>query len=95
MKNLRTNIDKLFVKIDERWKALPTGKQQRYTLCFFTGYLLFTTGVIVKAWYDTTKYGKDITIDHIENPILRKRENPAKWRDSLSTILKNKSYERK
>ena len=95
MEKLRTNMDKWFAKMDERWKALPVGKQHKYTLYFFTGYLLLTAGVICKVGYDTSKSGNDMIIKHIENPVLKKSESPARLQDTVSTILKNKIYERK
>lgn len=95
MKNLRANIDRYFDKLDDRWRAMPMRKQYRYTLYFFVGYSLLTAGVIFKIWYDTSKSENTIFIEHIENPVLKKRERPASPQDTLSTILKNKFYERK
>jgi len=95
MKELRTNMDKWFAKMDERWRALPVGKQHKYTLYFFTGYLLLTAGVIFKVWSDTAKSDNSIVIKHIENPVLKMKENPTLLQDTLQTILKNKIYERK
>ena len=87
-------MDRYFDKLDERWQALPVRKQHQYTLYFFVGYLLLTAGVIFKVWYDTSKSGNDMIIEHIENPVL-KSKNPARLQDSVSTILKNQFYERK
>lgn len=95
MKNLRTNIDRWFDKLDDKWQALSVKKQHRYTLYFFVGYLLLTVGVIFKVWYDAGKSNNSIVIEHIENPVLIKKGSPASLQDTLSTILKNKSYERK
>ena len=95
MKKLRANIDRYFDKLEERWQALPVRKQHQYTLCFFVGYLLLTAGVIFKVWYDTSKSGNDMIIEHIENPVLKKNGSPARLQDSVSTILKNRIYERK
>lgn len=95
MKKLRTKMDRYFNKLDERFRALPLRKQHQYTLCFFGGYLLLTAGVIFKVWNDTAKSSNDIVIERIENPILKKKESPTTVQDSLSTIVKNKSYERK
>lgn len=88
-------MDRYFDKLDERWRALPLRKQHRYTLYFFLGYLLITVAVIGKVMYDTSKSGNDIIIEHIENPVLKKSESPARLQDTLSTILKNQIYERK
>ncbi|GAB3422297.1 hypothetical protein [Niabella aquatica] len=94
MKKLRKNMDRYFDKLDDRWRALPVRKQHQYTLYFFVGYLLLTAGVVLKVWYDAGK-SDDIVIEHIENPVLKKRESPAALRDTVSTILKNQIYERK
>ena len=88
-------MDRYFDKLDERWQALPVRKQHQYTLYFFVGYLLLTAGVIFKVWYDTSKSGNDMIIEHIENPVLKEKGGPALLQDTLSTILKNKIYERK
>ena len=88
-------MDSYFKKLDERWRALPVGKQHKYTLYFFIGYLLLTAGVILKVWYDAGKSDNGLVIEHIENPVLKKNESPARLQDTLSTILKNQIYERK
>jgi hypothetical protein len=95
MKNLRTNMSEWFDRLDQRWKVLPVRKQHRYTLCFFTGYLLLTIGVIFKVGLDTTRSDNDMVIKHIENPVGKKKESPATIQDTLITILKNKIYEGK
>ncbi|WP_324756200.1 nitrogen regulatory IIA protein [Sphingobacterium thalpophilum] len=95
MKKLRANMDRYFDKLDERWRALPLRKQHRYTLYLFIGYFLMTAGIIFKVWYDTSKSENSMVIEHIENPVLKKSERPAIPQDTLSTILKNKFYERK
>lgn len=88
-------MDRYFDKMDDRWRALPLRKQHQYTLYFFVGYLLLTTIVIGKVWYDTKKSDNSMVIKHIENPVLKKKESPARLQDTVSTILKNKIYERK
>lgn len=88
-------MDRYFDQLDDRWRALPVRKQHKYTLYFFLGYLMLTAGVIVKVWYDTGKSENDMHIEHIENPVLKKKESPASLQDSISIILKNKIYERK
>lgn len=95
MKKLRENMDSFFDRLDERWRSLPVGKQHLYTLYFFVGYLLLTVGVVAKVWYDTKQSKNDMHIEHIENPVLKKNESPARLQDTLSTILKNRIYERK
>lgn len=88
-------MDRYFDQLDDRWRALPVRKQHKYTLYFFLGYLMLTAGVIAKVWYDTGKSENDMHIEHIENPVLKKKESPASLQDSISIILKNKIYERK
>jgi hypothetical protein len=95
MKKLRTNMDKWFDKLDERWQSLPVHKQHKFTLYFFAGYLLLTSGVILKVWFDMEKVDNEMTIEHIENQVLKKKESPAHLQDTLEKILKNKIYERK
>lgn len=95
MKKLRANLDRYLKKLEEHWQALPMSKQHQYTMYFFAGYLLLTAGVICKIWYDSSKSENDRIIKHIENPVLKKNESPARLQDTLSTILKNKIYERK
>ena len=94
MKNIRVTMDRYFDKLDEHWRALPIGKQHQYTLYFFVGYVLLTAGVIAKVWYDTSKFHSDMVIEHIEKPVLKKSESPARLRDSVSIIFKNRMYER-
>jgi hypothetical protein len=88
MKKIKKNMDRYFEKLDERWRALPLRKQHQYTLYFFVVYLLLTAGVICKVGYDTSKSGNDMIIKHIENPVLKKSESPARLQDTLLTILK-------
>ena len=94
MKKIRKNIDKYFDKLDKLWRALSLRKQHQYTFYFFVGYLLLTVGVIFKVWYDTSKTSNDMVIKHIENPVLKQNESPARLQDTVLTILKNKIYER-
>jgi hypothetical protein len=95
MKNLRTNMSQWFDRLDQRWRALPLTIQHRYTLYFFTGYVLLTVGVIFKVGLDMTKSNNDMEIKHIENPAVKNKESPATIQDTLITILKNKIYEGK
>ncbi|WP_432419632.1 nitrogen regulatory IIA protein [Flavobacterium aestivum] len=88
-------MDKWFDKQDEHWRALPLHRQHRYTLYFFSGYVLLTVGVICKVWYDTAKSENKMVIKHIENPVLKNKESPVKLQDTLSIILKNEIYEGK
>ncbi|MBZ4036739.1 nitrogen regulatory IIA protein [Flavobacterium sp. 17A] len=95
MKKIRADMDSYFDKLDKRWRELPVDRQHKYTLCLFAGYLLLTAGVIGKVWYDVSQSHNDMIIEHIENPVLKKSEIPARLQDSTTTILKNQIYERK
>lgn len=94
MKTIRINIDKWFDKQDKSWRALSLDRQRKYTPGFFLVYLLLTTVVILKVWYDMAKSNNRMVIEHIDNPV-RKKENSASQLDTLSTKLKEKIYERK
>lgn len=94
MKNLRKNMERFYDKLDKRWQSLSVGKQRRYTLYFFVGYLMLSIGVVFKVWYDTNGSKNNLHIEHIENPVLKKREKNTELQDTLATILKNKIYER-
>ena len=72
MKKLKATMDRYFGKLNERWKSLPTQKQRQYTLYFFVVYLLLTAGVIFKIWYDTSKSGNHMVIEHIESPVQKR-----------------------
>lgn len=87
-------MDRWFDKLDESWQSLSVRKQYKFTLYFFAGYLLLTAGVLFKVWYDMAKSDNKMVIGHIDNPVLKK-ESPASRKDTLSTILKEKIYERK
>ena len=96
MKKLRANMDKWFYRLDERWRALPVRIQHKYMMYFFAAYLILTAGVLFKVWYDVGKPDNNmVVIGHIENPVLKKKEIPAVLQVTLSTILKNRIYERK
>ena len=88
MKKLRVTITDYFNKLNDRFSALPLRKQKQYTLYFFVGYLLLTTIVIWKVWYDAGKSYKTIDIKHIENPVLNKKEAPTSLKDTLILFKK-------
>jgi hypothetical protein len=70
-----------FDKIDKCWRALPIEKQHKYVLYFFVGYLFITAGVIFKVLYDIGKSDNDIVIEHIKNPVLKKKGSPSFLKD--------------
>ncbi|MFT3945577.1 MAG: nitrogen regulatory IIA protein [Agriterribacter sp.] len=94
MKKLRTAISNWFDRLDEQWRAMPVKKQHRYTLLLFAGYALLSFVVLVKVCYDVAKTDNKITIEHIENPVIKQNKSSASPQDSIITILKNKLYER-
>lgn len=94
MKNLRTAISNWFDKLDDRWRAMPVKKQHYYTLLLFAGYALLSVVVIVKVCYDVAQSDNAITIEHIENPIIKQNKSSVSPQDSITTILKNQLYER-
>lgn len=95
MRNLRLNMDQWFNKLDVRWKGLPVEKQHQYTLYLFLSYVILTATVIGKVCYDASKSRNDMVMEHIENPVLLKKKSPALLQDTVSTIQRSKSYERK
>lgn len=94
MKKLRANIKTWFDKLDEKWRELPVQQQYNYLLYCFLGYLILTIAVILKVWYDTGKSNHSLVIEHIENPVVKKKESAISMQDSLLKIIKNKSHER-
>jgi len=75
MKKLRENMDTCFNKLDMQWRALPMQQQYKYLLYCFLGYLILTIAVILKVWYDTGKSNHRLAIEHIENPVVKKKES--------------------
>jgi len=94
MKNLKTKLKNRFDKLDEQWRALPLKEQHRYTLLLFATYALLSVIVILKVWYDAGNSNNGMTIEHIENAVIREKKSPVLSQDSISTILKHKMYER-
>ena len=73
---------------------MPLDKQRKYMLCLFLVYLLLTAVVVLKVVYDIARPDNRMVIEHIDNRV-RSKESPASQRGSLSTILKEKIYERR
>jgi len=87
-------MDTWFDQLDMQWRALPVQQQYKYLLYCFLGYLILTIAVILKVWYDTGKSNHSLAIEHIENPVIKKKESAISIRDSLLKVIKNKRYER-
>ncbi len=94
MKKWRTTISKWFDRLDEQWRDLPVKRQHRYTLLLFAGYAVLSLIVIAKVCYDVGKSDGKLTIEHIENPLIKQKKSSASPQDSITTILKRKMYER-
>lgn len=88
MKKLRANINTWFDKLDMQWRELPVQQQYNCLLYCFLGYLILTIAVILKVWYDTGKSNHSLFIEHIENPVVKKRESAISLQDSLLKIIK-------
>ncbi|MBD0724798.1 nitrogen regulatory IIA protein [Flavobacterium sp. L1I52] len=95
MKKIRENMKRYFDKVDDRWRALPLRKQYKYLLYCFLGYLILTIAIILKVWYDTGKANYNLSIEHIENPVVKKKESAIPLQDSMLKIIKNRRDERK
>lgn len=88
MKKLRENMDTWFNKLDMQWRALPVQQQYNYLLYSFLVYLFLTIAVILKVWYDTGKSNYSLAIEHIENPVVKKKESAMSLQDSLLKIIR-------
>lgn len=88
-------MDRYFDKVDDHWRALPLRKQYKYLLYCFLAYLILTIAVILKVWYDKGKSNHSLVIEHIENPVVKKRESTRSLQDSMLKIIKNRRHERK
>jgi hypothetical protein len=88
MKELRENLKAWFDTLDTRWRMLPLQQQYRYLMCCFLGYLALTLAVILKVWYDFEKNNHSLAIEHIEHPVVRKKESAISLQDSLLKIIK-------
>lgn len=87
-------MDTWFNKLDMQWRALPVQQQYKYLLYCFLCYLILTIAVILKVWYDTEKSNHSLAIEHIENPVVKKKESAIPLQDSLLKIIKNRKHER-
>ncbi len=87
-------MDTWFNKLDMQWRALPVQQQYKYLLYCFLGYLILTIAVILKVWYDTGETNHSLAIEHIENPVIKKKESAISMQDSLLKIIKNRKHER-
>lgn len=94
MKNLKTKLNTWCNKLNEQWRTLPLKRQHRYMMLLFAGYALLSIVVIGKVCYDVGNSSNGIKIEHIENPVIHINKSPVYLRDSISTILKHKMYER-
>ena len=87
MKKIKEFVNRHLNTFHHWWQALPQPRQNRYVLCFFAGYLLLTTAVVLSPFFNDGK-----ALKHIQKVLP---ENPATVTDSLVKTLKRKFYERK
>jgi hypothetical protein len=95
IKRLRTAINNWLDKLGERWRSLSVRQQHRYILLVFSGYAILTIGVMLKVCYDVLQGGEQMSIEHIESPVAKKKTSGTTVQDSISTILKKKMHESK
>lgn len=76
MKTLRIRIDRWLESQDKNWRALSLKRQRRYTLYLFLVYLLLTLVVIFQVCYQVAESDNEMSIEHIENPALKKNGSP-------------------
>ncbi|RKT01787.1 nitrogen regulatory IIA protein [Chryseobacterium defluvii] len=74
MKNIRSYIDKKFGVLDRRWKSLPLRQQRKLTLYFFLSYFAITLFTLVMVWKETSKVSRKMEIEHITNPVLKRKQ---------------------
>ncbi len=72
MKNLRTTINNRFERMDRQWRRLPVKRQHHYMLLFFLAYALLTAAVIAGIWYEVRAEKKELSIEPITNPTIKK-----------------------
>lgn len=87
-------MDRQFEKLDARWRLLPIGKQRRYTLYIFTGYVILAATVIITALIGSPEPGTAVAIKRIKNPVIRLQQSPVGLQDTVITP-KDKNHERK
>lgn len=79
--------------LDNRWKVLPIGQQRRYTLLFFTGYMVVMIGAVFQALYEAGSSDTKITIERIKNPVLTLDKGTTKVSDTTAIISNGNLYE--
>ncbi len=81
MKNIRSYIDKKFGTLDRRWKSLPLRQQRKLTFFFFLSYFAITLFTLVMVWKETSKVSRKMEIEHITNPVLKKKQTDSLTQD--------------
>lgn len=95
MKKLKESMRSYLVEMDNRWKKLSIKKQHQYLMVLFAGYFLLTITVIFKIWYDTGNNNEKMSINHIENPIIKKISYKDSLQSTINNSVKATIYERK
>jgi hypothetical protein len=88
MKKVLTVLNDRIDRLHQRWQALSVKKQHRYMLLLFLGYTLLTILVILKAGYELVNPDNDLSIEHIENPVIKQSKSPDSPRDSINNPKK-------
>lgn len=73
MRKLKEDLENWLEYLDKRWRALDLRRQQQYTLYFFMVYVITTASVLIKICLDTAKSNAGMEINHIENPVMKKK----------------------
>lgn len=95
IKRVSIAINNWLDKFSERWRSLSVRQQHRYILLIFSGYAILTIGVMLKVCYDVLRGDKQMSIEHIETPVAKKKTSCTTMQDSISKILKREMHESK
>lgn len=96
MKNIRSMITSRCDDLNSHWQKLPSGKQKKWVILFFAGYLLITGCVVANVWYDAHKASvtEKPPIDHIRNPVLNKEKSGSPAKEPSTVKPKEKGHGR-
>lgn len=80
---LRAKIETWLEKVDMEWRELPVMKQYKRSVYCFLGCQIITMAVILKGLHNEGKSNNSLAIEHIENPVVKKKEPAITLQDSL------------
>lgn len=86
MKNLSTQIENWFDRIDNRWRRVPIKTQRLVAILFFTVYALLSLYVMAQVFFDLGRASSQSALEHMDSPDIQKRQYPDA---GASTNLKN------